>query len=415
MAIDCPVKPDLHTFLSGNALYDSETYPFGDFSWPTQTSADNWRLIGHPLSAKAGELLESRATACAAGASVFEGMTIGGSENVCGSAAPTWGVQQPGAQEAWQDYKSRVEAFYNAYAKWLDTSDPSFINRLECYNNQDLVSIFGMLEDFKDLEGKLTTDEIALLQQIADASVCPYLQAAATDALYYEKGRDENLDAYIRALNALDAAGPTGHGLYAWLVAPHLEDSRECVLALYSYDQEMTAAGKPLPESSAAELQAAASPAGVVGLKPYAIAAKSKKVTSRLRTENAAVPQSMAPPPLEKGKEVSAELSELVDQYARDNEDTAAALEKAGREEYALFLEQCAANQSGPEHSEMLKWWEGGQRAFCPPLDVAPPPEEEKKGNLAIVLGVGGLLVGGPVGGLAGGALGAWLDQRGGL
>ena len=58
----------------------------------------------------------------------------------------------------------------------------------------------------------------------------------------------------------------------------------------------------------------------------------------------------------------------------------------------------------------MLKWWEGGQRAYCPPLEVAPPPEEKRR-NLALLLGVGGLLVGGPVGGIAGGALGAYLDN----
>jgi hypothetical protein len=62
----------------------------------------------------------------------------------------------------------------------------------------------------------------------------------------------------------------------------------------------------------------------------------------------------------------------------------------------------------------MLKHWQGGERAYCPPLEVAPwePPPVEKKGNLALVLGIGGLLVGGPVGGLAGGAVGAWLDQQ---
>lgn len=419
MAVECPTKPDLHAYLTGNALYDVETYPFGDFSWPTQSSADNWRLIGHPLSAKAGELLESRATACAAGASLFDGVPIGGSEQVCGSSVHSWGIQQAPAQAAWEDYKSRVEAFYNAYYNWLDTSDPSFVSRLECYNNQDLVSIFGMLEDFAGLKGKLSTEEMSLLQQIADASVCPYLQEAAAAAVYaesseilasYEKPRDEYLDSYIRAINALDAAGPVGHGLYAWLVAPHLEDSRVCVLALFEYDEVLTAAGKPLPESSAAELQAAEPPAGIIGLEPYVIAAKSKKVATRLRTENAAAPQSMAPPPEEEGAEVSAEIDGLVDQYAQDNADLTESLVKAGEEEYARFLEQCAANQDGPEHSEMLKWWEGGQRAYCPPLEVAPPPEEKRR-NLALLLGVGGLLVGGPVGGIAGGALGAYLDN----
>ena len=415
MAIECVEKPKLHDFLTGNALYDGG-YPAGDFSWPTESSARNWELVGHPLSAKKGQLLESRATACAAGASIFDGHGIGGSPSLCASAAPQWGVQQPVGQAAWQDYQARALAFYAAYAAWMDTGSPSFLDRLECYNSQDLVAIFGMLGSVAELKGKLTIQEMDLLQQIADGAVCPYLEGAASSATeaeastFTEGARDEYLDAYIRAINALDASGPVGHGLYAWLIAPHLKDSRACVLSLFAYDQAMTAAGKPLPESSAAEIQAAASPAGAIGLKPYAIAAKSKKVMTRLHTEKATSPQSMAPPPLEEAEKVTEGLDELRDEYARESSDLSDSLAQAGEDEHAAFLRQCALNQSGPEHSEMLKRWRGGERAYCPPLYVAPPPEEKRR-NLALILGIGGLIVGGPVGGIAGGALGAWIEK----
>lgn len=416
MAIECVGRPDLHDFLTGAVLYDNG-YPMGDFSWPTDSLADNWRLVGHPLTAKAGQILESRATACIEGQTVFDGFPIGGSDpSYCASSLPQWGLQQEGASALWEDYKQRALAWYAAYTDWMDTSDPSFLDRIECYDNNDLLTVFQMLDQLSDLKGKLTEEEMDLLENVADGSICPAISSAGAAAVSVAT-RPDWLDAYIHALNALSAAGSTGASLYAWLVAPHLDASRECVLALFDYDQAMTAAGFPLAASSAAAAlaaaEAAAPPGGIVGLSEFAIAAKAPAVKRRVRLEKAQAPQSMAPPRLEEGRRKTDQLQEIVDRAAADNEKLALSLTKAGADEYALFLEQCAANQSGPEVSQMLKHWQGGERAWCPPLEAPYQPPEEKRGNLAVVLGVGGLLVGGPVGGLAGGALGAWLDQRG--
>lgn len=429
MPTECAKQPDLHDYLTGNVLYDGG-YPAGDFSWPTASSADNWRLIGHPLSLKAGQILESRATACAAGQITFDGMSIGGSHNppsapsFCTSDLPQWGVQMPAGQAAWEDYKERALAFYADYYQWMDTTDPTFMDRLECYDNADLSTMFGMLGEFTDLKGKLTEEEVWRLQNIADGAICSTVIQGAAKAIndaqaakdqFATWSRAEDLDNLIHAINALDAAGPTGHSLYAWMVSPHVIPTRDCILALFNYDQVMTSMGKPLPESSAAaaaaEEEAAPARGAVVGLPRYTIAAKAKAVAARLRLERAPAPQSMAPPPLAEGAEKGADLTDFADQIAEDNADLAASFVRAGDEEHAAFLQECALNQSGPEVSKMLPHWRGGERAYCPPLEGEPEPED-KRGNLAVILGVSGLVVGGPVGAVAGGALGAWLDAK---
>ena len=410
----CGKRPELKDFLAGNVLF--EEYPWSYFRDPATKPGKAWNLIGHPLAENAGQWKSSRAAACAAGTTLWQGETLGGgsgSASACYSSKPTWGMQMKSAQAAWADYQSRVESFYAAYAKWLDTSDPSFIERLECYDNQDLLTIFSMLGELAGLS--LTSEEQNYLLDIADGAVCPYLAQEALDAPMSGQ-RSENLDNYIRAINALAASGPNGVGLYAWLVAPHMVESYQCVEALWSYDSAMVAKGIPLAESSAAlALEAApAPPGGPLSLGKITVAMRSKPVKGRLRLEKAPGLQSMAPPPEEKAREYTDRIQEMLARDARASEDMKESMVQAGEDQYARFLEVCAEEGRGEEHTDYLARYRGGSRVWCPPLPPPPPepPPEDKRPNLALILGIGGLLAGGPVGGIAGGAVGAWLDQQ---
>ena len=418
MATKCGTRPRLADYLAGNWLYDS--LGSAVFTDPATKAEEPWRkTLGHPLSSKGGQLKPDSALAvCITGGSVYgEGFPV-----------PAWCSMTGGHTKALQtdtgkaltaDYLDRLQSFYTDFAKWLDASSPDFLDRLECYNQEDLVEVFGMLDDFKDLQGNVTTDEILLLQDMAEGTVCEYWGSAVLDAKQ-SGSRSPFLDSYIRAINALDASGVSGHSLYAWLIAPHLVDSRKCVETLWEYDSAMIEMGLPLAGSEAEkamEEEGIPEGSGMAAVVLTAMQGKAIQQTAsgvkkirRKRRKVRPEPASMAPPPEEEAARITEELQEMQRAAQQENEDLAGQLVEAEKDQYARFLSECAKHSRGPEHSEYLDLYQGGTHVSCPQI-VVPFPEEERR-NLAAIFGIAGFLVGGPPGALAGGGIGAVLDRR---
>jgi hypothetical protein len=413
MATNCPTRPKLSQYLEGNVLYDS--LPSEIYRDPAKGGAEPWRsTIGHPLSSTPGQIKPDSAVArCGAGATTY-GPGFG-LPSYCGmSTGSQYAIQSSGGQEAQADYIGRLQSYYNAFKAWINAASPQFLERLECYNQEDLVEVFSMLADFKGIGSKLTADEIGLLQEIADGAVCQYLVNSANNSKNAGM-RSPDLDAYIYAINALDQSGPAGAGLYAWLIAPHLSDSRACIETLWDYDQALTAQGVPLPGSPAdsaleqtGEQEGSAAAAFLIASMKQQERAKISGV-NRFKKKTAA-PVSMAPPPEAEAQQITDELEATQAAAIAEAEALEAALITKESEQYADFLDRCAKQGKGPEHTEYLDLYRGGSYQTCPPVDV--PQEEQAKPNLALILGAVGFLGAGPVGGLAGAAAGAFLDQQ---
>ena len=209
----------------------------------------------------------------------------------------------------------------------------------------------------------------------------------------------------------------SGHSLYAWLIAPHLVDSRKCVEILWEYDSAMIEMGLPLAGSeaeNAMEKEGIQEGTGMAAVVLTAMQGKAIQQTAtgvkKIRRKVKAKPASMAPPPEAEAARITDELEEMARAAQRANEDLTAQLVEAEQDQFARFLSECAKHSRGPEHSEYLDLYQGGTHVSCPQI-VVPFPEEERR-NLAAIFGIAGFLVGGPPGALAGGGIGAVLDRR---
>jgi len=356
---------------------------------------------------------DSAVARCGAGAGSYgAGFTLPGYCAMGGESQ--YGIQTPEGQAAQADYVARLQQYYNAFKAWINASSPQFLERLECYNQTDLIEVFSMLGDFKGIGAKLTENEILLLQEIADGTVCPYLVSAAQNA----EGagvRSPDLDAYIYAVNALDQSGPAGAGLYAWLIAPHLPDSRKCIETLWGYDQALTAQGVPLPGSPADSAleqtgEQEGTPAAILliaGMQQQERAASSGVNRFRKKTPP---PVSMSPPPEAEAQQITEELEAQQAAAIEEADSLEAELRAAELDQYNRFLNDCEKQGRGPEHSQYLDLYDGGTFQSCPPLPTEPSPSRGP--NLALILGAVGFIGAGPVGAAAGAGVGALLDKQ---